>query len=113
MNINSQIEKYRNYHKHPLNRILHIATLFEIPYSLHLIKKKEYYKSVIYYIYFNHIITWFIGHVLIEKNGLNVKNHFLNGLKNKELDTLLFFTINTPTLRIIDFFKITIKIVHF
>ena len=103
MNIYSQIKKYKKYHKHPLNRILHIVTLFEIPYSLYLIKKKKYYKSGIYYIFFNHIITWFIGHVLIEKNGLDVKNHLKNGLKNKKMDTFLFFTIYTPLLRIIDF----------
>jgi hypothetical protein len=103
LNMNSQIQKYKKYHKHPLNRILHIVTLFEIPYSLYLIKKKKYYKSVIYYIFFNHFITWFFGHVLIEKNGLDVRKHFLNGIKNKELDTFLFFTIFTPPLRIIDF----------
>ena len=40
------------------------------------------------------------------KKWIRCKNPFFNGLKHKELDTFLFFTIYTPLLRIIDFFKL-------
>ena len=97
-----KIKKYNNFHKNKINRIIHILTLFEIPYSLYLIIKKKYIKSISYYIFFNHIITFFVGHILFEKNHKKVFKDFYNGISNKNIDTLLFFSFLSPILRIID-----------
>ena len=34
---------------------------------------------------------WLIGHLLLEKNGRNVKEHFISGFRNINKDSILFF----------------------
>jgi hypothetical protein len=104
--LNKHYKNYKKLHKNTLNRIFHVVSLFVIPYSVYLLFKKEYFKSLIYYVIFIHSIPWFIGHFLIEKNHLSVVNRG----KRVNLDTLFFFTIYTPILRAIDAYYLCMSV---
>jgi hypothetical protein len=98
MDISKHYNEYKKLHRNLYNRIIHIFLLVEIPYSIYLIYKKKFYKSIIYYIFFNNILAWLIGHIIFEKNGTKVFRKILK----PNLNNLVFFTIYTPILRIID-----------
>ena len=94
-----QYENYKKLHQNNFNRCLHAISLLIIPYSLYLLLRKEYFKSLIYYVIFIHVIPWFVGHLIVEKNHAQV---FAYGTTKINFKTVLFFTIFTPILRSID-----------
>ena len=101
-----QYENYKKLHRNTLNRFIHAISLFIIPYCLYLLFKQKYLQSLIYYIIFIHIIPWFIGHVCLEHNYVDVFKHF----KKFDFNKFAFFTIYTPILRIIDAYHLIIDI---
>ncbi len=94
-------QKYRFHHRNIFNRILHIIVfLLEIPYSL------KYFKSLFFYIFFNHVITFYLGHK-IEGNKNDVYIHFSNNFIKKICkESILFFTLYSPLLRLYDFYTL-------
>lgn len=95
--------KYKKYHKNIINRIIHIIVLFEIPYTIYLIINRQIILGIFYYITFIHFIAFYIGHK-IENNQIEVNTHLINSIKNFDIQSLLFFSLSTPLLRIYDLF---------
>ncbi len=104
MTLFRQYENYKKLHRNTLNRFIHAISLFIIPYCLYLLFKQKYLQSLIYYIIFIHIIPWFIGHVCLEHNYVDVFKHF----QKFDFNKFAFFTISTPILRIIDAYHLII-----
>jgi hypothetical protein len=99
--LQSMYQSYQQLHQHKLNRFIHIATTFTIPYWLYLSVNNHVLLALWYYILSNHILCFTLGHSL-EKNNREVLLHAKT--IPQSIKTMLFFTLFSPILRVIDLY---------
>ncbi len=94
---------YQQLHQHKLNRCIHIVATFTIPYWIYLSVNGYALHALFYYILSNHALCFILGHSL-EKNNQQVLLHAKT--IHKSIKTLLFFTLLSPVLSLIDLHNI-------
>tara|TARA_A100001015_G_scaffold283779_1_gene349426 strand:- start:2213 stop:2530 length:318 start_codon:yes stop_codon:yes gene_type:complete len=102
--LKAMYQEYQHLHQNKWNRFIHIAVTLIVPYWIYLSVNNHILFALLGYALSNHALCYGIGHHL-ENNQRKVLNHAKSMPVSAQ--TMLFFTVFSPLLRLIDLYQLS------
>ena len=101
--LQAMYQEYQYLHQNKWNRLIHIAVTMTVPYWIYLSVNDHILTALLGYALSNHALCYGLGHRL-ENNQRKVLNHAKSTPVSAQ--TILFFTVFSPFLRLIDLYQL-------